>query len=479
MTRHRIAIALTSVVTCGAVAAGLPAVAAPADQAAMTHAPTTGPVRGSASTVVDTLDRASHPLRTVEPGGVTRDLRPLDRMIGDARVVGLGEATHSSHEFFTLKHRVFRHLVEEKGFRTFALEAPWSTGLRLNAYVLRGEGDPRRIMREEFQRDYLWWNNAEYLALVEWMRAYNRRHPDDPVRFMGDDFAWAGPELYDEVTDYVAGAHPGLLARFTSLYRGLRPTMSAGAYIEQYLNMPYAERKERADRTGRALRLLKRQAPGADRAAYDWAVRHATAVDQTARGYAFDFGDPEQLRAAMRFRDSVMADNVAWWAEHTGEKVLLSAHNAHVAYVPDDPAHYPKMQGAFLRDRLADAYVSIGFTFARGSFNATAPEDEVRRFSLGPAGPGSNERTLDRVRHRDYFVDLRTAPRPARNWLRDARPTRSIGTGYPEPERDIALAHSHDVLIHLNRVEAAHLRDRPPASGSVAQQDPLPSDGPG
>ncbi|MFF1295767.1 MULTISPECIES: hypothetical protein [unclassified Streptomyces] len=43
-------------------------------------------------------------------------------MIGDARVVGLGEATHSSHDFFALKDRVFRHLVEEKGFRTFALE---------------------------------------------------------------------------------------------------------------------------------------------------------------------------------------------------------------------------------------------------------------------------------------------------------------------------------------------------------------------
>ncbi|GGY19665.1 hypothetical protein GCM10010384_27580 [Streptomyces djakartensis] len=452
MTWHRIASALTLLVTLGVVAAGTPATA---------H--TTEP----ASTVVDALDRTSHRLRTVEPGGDTRDLRPLDRMIGDARVVGLGEATHSSHEFFTLKHRVLRHLVEKRGFRTFALEAPWSTGLRLNAYVLRGEGDPRRIMREEFQRDYLWWNNTEYLALVEWMRAYNQRHPDDPVRFMGDDFAWAGPELYDEVTAYVARTHPGLLARFTALYRGLRPTTAAGAYIEQYLNSPYAERKERAERTGEALELLRRQGPGADPEAYDWVVRQATAIDQTARGYAFDFGDAEQLRAAMRFRDSVMADNVAWWAEHTGDKVLLSAHNAHVSYVPVDPAHYPKVQGEFLRDRLGDAYVSIGFTFARGSFNATGPEDQVRRFALGPAGPRSNERTLDRVRHRDYVVDLRTVPGPARKWLREARPTRSIGTAYPEPEHDVALARSHDVLIHLHRVEAAHLRDRKPAPGPV------------
>ncbi|MET9831012.1 erythromycin esterase family protein [Streptomyces sp. NPDC006385] len=452
MHRHRTGLLLTLFIILAALTTGIPAAAAPY--------PASAAASSSTTTVVDALDRAAHPLRTVEPGGDSGDLRPLDRMIGGARVVGLGEATHGSHDFFALKDRVFRHLVEERGFRTFALEAPWSTGLRLNDYVLYGKGDPRRIMREEFQRDFLWWNNTDYLRLVEWMRAYNRHHPDDPVQFMGDDFAWAGPELYDEVTDYVAGAHSGLLARFTDLYRGLRPTTATGAYIEQYLNRPYAERQQMAARTGEALALLRRQAPGADREAYDWAVQHATAIDQTARGYAFDFEDAQQLRAAMRYRDSVMADNVAWWARHTGTKILLSAHNAHVAYVPDDPAHYPKMQGAFLRDRLGDAYVSVGFTFYRGSFNATAPDGNVREFTLGPAGHGSNEATLDRVRHRDYVVDLRTVPPPARTWVREARPTRSIGTAYPEPEYDTALARSHDVLIHLHSVAAARLLDR-------------------
>lgn len=143
--------------------------------------------------VVSALEHAEYPLDTVEPRGNARGLRPLDRMIGDARVVGLGEATHSSHDFFAMKHRVFRHLAETKGFRTFALEGSWSTGLRLNDYVLYGKGDVRRIMREEFQADYLWWNNTDFLALLEWMRAHNQRHPQDPVRFMCNDLGWAGP----------------------------------------------------------------------------------------------------------------------------------------------------------------------------------------------------------------------------------------------------------------------------------------------
>ncbi|MFL4908771.1 erythromycin esterase family protein [Streptomyces sp. MMS24-I2-30] len=408
--------------------------------------------------VVAALDRAAHPLRTVEPGGDTGDLRALDRMLGGARVVGLGEATHSSHDFFAFKDRVFRHLVEERGFRTFALEGSWSTGRLLDAYVLRGEGDPRRIMREEFQRDYLWWNNTDYLRLIEWMRSYNLRHPDDPVRFLGDDTAWSGPELYDAVTDYAARTHPELTARLAALYQGLRPTVATGRYIEEYLNKPYADRREMADRTGRALALLRRQRPGADRAAYDLAVQNAAAVDRTARQYAFDFDDPAQVAASMRYRDETMAANVDWWQRHTGTKVLLSAHDAHVAYEPQDSAHYPKMQGAFLRDRLGCGYLSVGLTFDHGAFNATGPDGALHRWTLPAAGPGTNEATLDRVRYRDYLVDLRSVGAPARAWLERARPTRSIGTDYPDGPYAIALAPSHDILVHLHRVTAARLR---------------------
>lgn len=104
--------------------------------------------------------------------------------------------------------------------------------------------------------------------------------------------------------------------------------------------------------------------------------------------------------------------------------------------------------------------MNIGLTFHHGSFNATGQDGAaIRRWTLGPPGPGSNERTLDRVRHRDYVLDLRSAGSPAREWLYLARPTRSIGTAYPDGPHDIALARSHDVLIHLHRVEAARLRD--------------------
>ncbi|TVL90569.1 erythromycin esterase family protein [Streptomyces sp. SAJ15] len=467
MRRHR-ATVLTAALLCLGALGSAGAAPALAESPHTSRAPWAAPTAHGSATApaphtdpVTALERAAHPLRSTEPSGPSSDLRPFGRMVGDAKVVGLGEATHGSHEFFAMKHRVFRYLVEQQGFRSFALEAPWSTGLRLNAYVLRGEGDPRRIMREEFQDAYRFWNNDEYLSLLRWMRAYNVAHPKDPVQFMGDDFGYAGPELYDRVTDYVREAHPALLPEFTELYRGLRPTTDVRAYMTAYMAKPLDERREMAARTRRALDLLSARRPGsgpAERARFAWAVRHATALDQTAQQYAFDFADPTGVRDAMLFRDRAMADNTAWWQRQTGDRVLLSAHNAHVSYESYDAGSYPRMQGAFLRDRLGSDYVSVGFTFDRGSFKATDPEGKaISTHTVGPAAPGSNEHTLDRVRHRDYVVDLRSAPPAARAWLATPRPTRAIGTSYPEPDRSLALAPSHDVLIHLREMRAAEL----------------------
>ncbi|MFJ8712171.1 erythromycin esterase family protein [Streptomyces violaceus] len=412
--------------------------------------------------VVPVLERAASPLRSAEPGGDPGDLRPVGRAAGDAVVVGMGEATHGSHEFLTMKDRVFRYLVERRGFRTFALETAWSTGVRLDDYVVHGKGDPERIMREDFQYTYALNPTAENLALVEWMRDYNRRHPKDPVRFMGDDWGYTGPELYDRVTEYVARVRPDLTPRFEELYRGLRPTVPSGAYQKAYLARPLAERQEMASRTGRALALLKSLAPRgeAGREQFGEVLRHATVIDQTATGYGFDFADPRQVAEAMRWRDEVMADNVVRWHEHTGHRILLAGHNNHIGYEPEDPEVLPRTQGAFLRDRLGSGYVSIGLTFGRGSFKATDPEEtRMLTHTVGPARPGSNEHTLDQVRYDRYFLDLRTAPGAVRPWLAVARPTRSVGTAYPEERNwfDIALGRCFDVLIHQDRVRDVDL----------------------
>ncbi|MFE6937126.1 erythromycin esterase family protein [Streptomyces sp. NPDC057699] len=407
------------------------------------------------------LSRLAQPLRTTESGTRDDDLRPLGRMIGSAKIVGLGEATHSSRQFFTMKHRVFRYLVEKKGFTTFALEAPWSTGLVLNEYVVHGKGDPEEIMREEFQSSYRIWNNREYLALLKWMRAHNVAHPDRPVQFMGDDNGYAGPQLFDEVTEYVSAHHPELLPEFRRLYGGFRPTGSVEDTVNGNLAKPASERERTATSVRRAYDLLRAKGPDGDRRAYAWVLQHARAISQTATLYAYyDFSDPEKIAQAMLYRDQVMAENTVWWQRQTGHRMLLSAHNGHVSYESDNPEQYPKTQGEFIRQWVGAQYMNIGYTFGQGSFNAmdlTDPAEPYRRFSVEPLGAGSNEEVLERVSRRDFYLDLRAAPTPVRGWLAERRPTRSIGNSWPEDAYRTSLGRQFDVLVHLHRVTAAHL----------------------
>ncbi len=72
------------------------------------------------------------PLRCCDPSCGVADLRPLSRVIGDARVVAAGEATHGTSEFFRFKHKLLQYLVEEKGFNVFGIEASFAEALVIN-----------------------------------------------------------------------------------------------------------------------------------------------------------------------------------------------------------------------------------------------------------------------------------------------------------------------------------------------------------
>ncbi|MGI3198688.1 erythromycin esterase family protein [Streptomyces sp. GLT-R25] len=191
MMRRKAVIIPSVLLSLGAMAVATPAIGDAMDKSSTPASASAGLSKTSApgqraGGVVDAIERSAHTLRSTEPEGSLGDLDVLGRMVKDAEVVGLGEASHGSQDFFRMKHRVFRYLVEQKGFRTFSLELAWSSGLRLNDYVLNGKGNLKDIANEEFQGAYRIWNNQDYINLIEWMRDYNRQHPKDKVQFMGN-----------------------------------------------------------------------------------------------------------------------------------------------------------------------------------------------------------------------------------------------------------------------------------------------------
>lgn len=53
------------------------------------------------------------PIKTTQAGNGFEDLMPLKEILKDKKIIGMGEATHGTKEFFEMKHRMFEFLVEE------------------------------------------------------------------------------------------------------------------------------------------------------------------------------------------------------------------------------------------------------------------------------------------------------------------------------------------------------------------------------
>ncbi|MGD2093309.1 MAG: erythromycin esterase family protein, partial [Candidatus Aminicenantes bacterium] len=111
------------------------------------------------------------PIKTADPINDHSDLQPLKEMIGNRSIVALGEGTHGTSEFFKMKHRITKFLAEEMGFTVFAIEANMPEAREVNRYVLTGQGDPKKALAGL----YFWtWNTREVLAMIQWMREFNR-----------------------------------------------------------------------------------------------------------------------------------------------------------------------------------------------------------------------------------------------------------------------------------------------------------------
>ena len=164
--------------------------------AAQPAAPVTEWVRGNAIR-----------LTTPEAGHGFADMEPLGKVVGNARIVSLGEATHGSREFFQLKHRMLEFLATRMGFTIFSIEANMPEAYKLNDYVLRGEGDPAQLIKGM----YFWtWDTREVLDMVLWMREFNKSGKGR-VEFTGFDMQTPNVAL-NIVKDFVARADPDYAA---------------------------------------------------------------------------------------------------------------------------------------------------------------------------------------------------------------------------------------------------------------------------
>ncbi|MER6949000.1 erythromycin esterase family protein [Nonomuraea sp. NPDC000554] len=406
-------------------------------------------------------DEAVVPLRTLDPSGPLDDLAWLDRAIGDARVVAIGESAHYNREFFQLRHRLLRYLVERHGFSAYAMETGFVEGWQVDNWVRGGEDDLGQVMANGMTSLMGLWTQMG--AHLRWMREHNRTAAH-PAGFYGIDLPGSMVSLLpglDAVLAYLAKADPGFRAdpgiRETASAFAVSSAFSAPAALAAYGNLaPEAKDALTAGLAGLAARMTSRRLDYVRRTtadAYERALRSlrvTVTLDVVARELAR--GDHP---AAMVTRDAEIADTVEWILRRE-DRIVLAAHNGHIQRWPVTLPGMPAMtsMGMHLADRLGSDYLVIGTTSGTGQILNTGAgfyAGELFTAMQAPE-PGSLEALMAASHDGPFATDLRRlSPADATTVRAASRQRAGTGAFYAEQSPLDAF----DLVVHLPYVTAA------------------------
>ncbi|MGH9580448.1 MAG: erythromycin esterase family protein [Terriglobales bacterium] len=389
------------------------------------------------------------------------DAGPLDELATRVRVLGIGEATHGSREFGDLRLSVIRYLVEKHHYRVIALEGGASRMGLLEPYV-KGEVDRSPEVTRLIESG--WIGRRPQRELMEWLRTYNTRNPNDRVRLVGVD-GQDNANSRTSLREFLTKAYGDkLLGRWTSI----EPDLIAGDAQAQVFGDSGTDVATR-ELLVEIVAMLELDAPLLR-------ARFGTAAYESARQashsllQAVDFNS-DVKSAITHSRDWYMAVNVlgALEGDDTQTRAVFWAHNAHVVHPPGTT----RTSGALLRDVLGCGYGALAVTFGEGAFVAQIPNDLEDRLAVSelPHSPEESvEGVLSQVHPDSTLVTwkCKTEMSELPEWFRQPHPMHWVGglwkpgSASSEAFRPYTLLQDFDGIVYLRRVTADDMfSDRP------------------
>lgn len=396
--------------------------------------------------------------------GDLSDYDPLLQMIGSARIVLVGEASHGTHEFYRERALITTRLIREMGFNMVAIEGDWPEGQRVDRYVNGGAGTAREAM-DVFSVYPTWmWGNLDALHFVEWLRRYN-----DSAETAGRKVHFYGLDLYslyaamDNVISYLESVDPEAAAAARERYACFEPfggNKDTYAYGAGLGIMQSCE-----DEAVRMLQeMLARRAELESESADDTyfnALMNAEVVRDSERYYRSMYRSDE---LSWNLRDAHMMNTLDRLLDHGGPtaKAVVWEHNTHIGdFRATADAGEMVNVGQLTRERHPGESVAIGFGSYEGSVTASRGwGDRPEKMQVPRARAGS----YDNLMHASGMERLLLLTRALRERgqaqpFADWRGQRAIGVVYhPEFEAGnyvpTKLAERYDAYIHIDRTRA-------------------------
>ena len=130
----------------------------------------------------------------------SRDTSGVKQQFQNIEIIGLGEGTHGTSEFYQIRHTLSEQLIRQLDFNIIALEANYYEGVQLNNYINHGKGNLSAIIDSML----LWcWHSQEFMNSIKWLKSYNDTVPEiKKVKIYGIDIQ-SRKEEADIVIDYL------------------------------------------------------------------------------------------------------------------------------------------------------------------------------------------------------------------------------------------------------------------------------------
>jgi len=374
------------------------------------------------------------------PSIPTVDLDGLMARIGSSRLVLLGEATHGTAEFYDMRARITRELIEKKEFQFVAVEADWPDAAQVDHFVRETRTEPTE--EPTFKRFPTWmWANRQVLEFVQWLRSHNRQagSEDKAAGFYGLDLyslyssinAIIGYlEQVDTETADIARRHYGCLRpweRDPITYGRVALTTKHKTCEQDVVSMLHRlmqKRLEYSIHDGR--KFLD-------------AISNARLVKDAERYYRSMY---EGSVKSWNLRDQHMFDTLEHLLDFHGpdSKAVVWAHNSHLgnAEATEMGTRGEINVGSLCRERFGDSAYLIGFGTHQGTVAAASDWGAPMEIkNIVPSVPGSIERLCHDTGVSAFFLPLRHGSKDLIKQLRQPRLDRAIGVIY-RPETELA-----------------------------------------
>lgn len=450
-----------------------------------------------------TTDRTAAPAQVRTPAQVLRSVaidapsgvpprEALEQLIGDARIVLIGESSHGTHEFYEARATITKWLIEEKGFCAVAAEADWPDAYRVNRYV-RGLGvdETAEEALRGFERFPAWmWRNTVVRDFVDWLRIRNRQYESKPQRQAG----FYGLDLYSlhrsmqEVVTYLDSVDPKAAMRARNRYACFDHASAddgqAYGFAAAFGAGPSCENEaveQLVDIQRNALTYARRGGLLAEDELF-YAQQNAQTVRNAEVYYRAMFSGRVN---SWNLRDEHMAETLEALLKHLDRhdgappaRIVVWAHNSHVgdARATEVSSDGQLTLGQLVRQRYGDESRLIGFSTYSGTVTAASDWGGIAEHkAVRPALNGSIEELLHETGGSSFLVSADLSPQ-ATDPLSVVRLGRAIGVIYrPETERQshyyhVRPADQFDAMIHIDRTRA--LEPLEPTSLWIAGETP-------